>query len=65
METTKRLPCNCNSSFQDATYGVGIRTHNRCKQADGERVSMWRCTVCGKVHDKTTVATVAKEDKKA
>jgi hypothetical protein len=34
-------PCTCPSKFQDATYGVGNRAANKCK--DG----MFRCTVCG------------------
>lgn len=39
----KVLKCNCESEFQDSTYGKGNRLHNSC--SDGKS---WRCTTCGK-----------------
>ena len=50
----KVLPCHCTHRFQDQICGHGKRLHNRCKQSAGEqsageKVSEWRCTVCGTI----------------
>lgn len=49
MNTSKILPCSCQHLFQDSEYGKGKRLMTRTKQASGEKVSEWRCTVCGTV----------------
>jgi hypothetical protein len=42
--TTKKLKCSCKSTFQDKTYGEGMRLHAR---AGSKSTTIWRCTVCG------------------
>ena len=34
--------CTCKHSWQDETYGPGMRVHNKCSKG-------WRCTVCSNV----------------
>lgn len=48
---TKLAQCKCKHAFQDATYGVGIRVHNRLtkKGKAGDREA-YACTVCGAYH---------------
>lgn len=36
--------CTCYSPFQDGEHGVGLRVHNKMRDATRSR-----CTVCGKV----------------
>lgn len=38
----KTFKCNCESEFQDKTYGNGNRVHNFTAKNNN-----WRCTVCG------------------
>lgn len=38
--------CSCRHDFQDATYGEGMRVHN--KAGGNKKPLAWRCTVCGK-----------------
>ena len=42
---TKIMQCSCQSEFQDATYGKGMRVFNEIGK-DGK--GGYRCTVCGK-----------------
>ena len=42
------LPCACEHPYQDATYGKGVRVHNRMTKTTGT----YRCTVCSKVKEK-------------
>lgn len=41
---TVKIRCNCQNAFQDKTYGIGVRVHNRCKGKTADPVA--RCTVC-------------------
>ena len=41
----KILRCNCESEFQDATYGKNMRVFNEMGK---EGKDGYRCTVCGK-----------------
>ena len=61
MNTTTVLNCNCVHEFQDQRYGRGMRLANRMKQSEGDKLSRWRCTVCGNVHDRAV--TQSQEDK--
>ena len=47
----KLIKCNCESEYQDNTYGVGNRVHNLAIKNN-----KWRCVVCGneKVESKET-----------
>ncbi len=40
------VACDCKHEHQDAQYGKGKRSANRCKQGAAHR-----CTVCAKVHN--------------
>lgn len=42
---TRIMICNCESSFQDKTYGIGMRLHN---DGAGITPNHATCTVCGK-----------------
>lgn len=42
MEGTVILKCDCQSEFQDRTYGKGMRVHNR----SGKNNRIAYCTVC-------------------
>lgn len=46
--STKIMQCNCQSEFQDVTYGKGMRVHN-ISQKKGDKSPKKRCTVCGSV----------------
>ena len=48
---TRVMPCKCNHSWQDRTYGRGMRVHNH---APGNRAKrdVWRCTVCKEEKEK-------------
>lgn len=40
------LLCRCKHTYQDATYGPGMRVHNYARNALN-KAGGWRCTVCG------------------
>ena len=52
-EPTAIGPCTCASTFQDATYGRGMRVHNRApkKNTSGGYV----CTVCKRIKSRKEV----------
>lgn len=44
----KEIQCSCVSEFHDAAYGLRVRLHNACsKSANPNRITAWRCVVCG------------------
>jgi len=53
MENTVKIPCTCESAYQDAKYGKGIRVHNSTmregtlKKELAAKITSARCTVCG------------------
>jgi hypothetical protein len=53
MQTTIKLPCQCESEFHDATYGKGIRLHTVGMQQNSTKkelegpVTKATCGVCG------------------
>ena len=51
----KIIKCNCESKYQDTTYGIKNRLHNFAAKNGS-----WRCTVCGneKVAPKATKISV-------
>lgn len=53
-------PCNCQSTYQDARYGPGIRYHN-IMVSKVATVTKLRCTVCG--HE-VEIGTPKKKDEK-
>jgi len=48
---TKVMQCSCQSEFQDATYGKGMRVFNETGK-DGK--GGYRCTVCGKEYSESS-----------
>ena len=50
----KRLPCGCESIWQDQSFGLGIRTHNAMvtytdkKKKSKGNITGYRCVVCKK-----------------
>lgn len=48
-QSTAKLKCNCDHSYQDRKYGKGVRLHNaKTEVVNGNvRKSGYRCTVCG------------------
>lgn len=41
-------PCTCEHAYQDATYGEGMRVHNKARNKNDPQRPNWVCTVCGK-----------------
>lgn len=57
---TTTLQCNCNSDFQDKTYGKGMRLFNT---GDSGKSTKARCSICGRIIDiKTQIKPVAIKD---
>jgi hypothetical protein len=44
--SVKIITCSCDHSYQNQKYGNGKRVANQMKNGN------FRCTVCGKIHDK-------------
>jgi hypothetical protein len=48
---TRLIQCKCKNAFQDATYGAGVRVHNRLtKKGKVGDQEAYACTVCGAYH---------------
>lgn len=45
--STKVLKCVCESSFQDKTYGKGMRLMNQTSKGNKDKIT-YRCTICKK-----------------
>lgn len=48
MSETKEIKCSCQSEYQDAKYGPGVRVFNKMKGTE-KMSGGYRCTVCGTV----------------
>ncbi len=50
--TSEILRCDCQNTFQDDIHGRGMRVCNHSKKESSQNVNKYRCTVCGKIHQK-------------
>lgn len=48
MAATAKVNCKCESTFQDARYGKGVRVANATQKKNDKQTEV-RCTVCGTV----------------
>jgi len=47
MSTTYKIKCKCNHTFQDTTYGTGVRIATPTTRTPSPSTIEVRCTVCG------------------
>ena len=51
MNKTQKVSCTCQNTFQDQTYGKGIRITTPCNNEQMKKNFVVRCTVCKKEHN--------------
>ena len=49
MAATAKVSCKCESTFQDARYGKGVRVANATSKKNDKQTEV-RCTVCSAIH---------------